>query len=158
MPAAHKGWPVFRELALRFAGDRRYEFLHLGARGVGGLPIGFQAVSVTSARPRAMQEALEAARADAVLVWPLCRETFSFTAYEAVAAGAAVLTHPDTGNVAAFVEAGAHGRVLADEAALLDLFETGAVRALSRARRKPSLYKLEFSDMTAGLLAAETPA
>jgi hypothetical protein len=158
MPAAHKGWPVFRELALRFAGDRRYEFLHLGARGVGGLPIGFEAVRVTSARPRAMQEALEAARADAVLVWPLCRETFSFTAYEAVAAGAAVLTHSDTGNVAAFVEAGAHGRVLADEAALLDLFETGAVRALSRARRKPSLYKLEFSDMTAGLLAAETPA
>jgi len=158
MPAAHKGWPVFRELALRFAADPRYAFVHLGARPIGGLPVGFEPVTVTAARPRAMQKALAAVRADAVLVWPLCRETFSFTAYEAVAAGAAVITHPDTGNVAALVESGGHGRVLPDEAALFDLFETGAVRALSRARRKPSLHDLKFSDMTAGLVGARAPA
>jgi hypothetical protein len=158
LPAAHKGWPVFRELAQRFAGDRRYRFLHLGSRTLGGLPIEFQPVSVTAAKPKAMLQALTAAQADAVLVWPLCRETFSFTAHEAVAAGAAVITNPDSGNVAAFVAEGGHGQVLADEAALFDLFETGQVRKLARARRKPSLYDLEFSAMTAGLISSEVEA
>jgi hypothetical protein len=105
-----------------------------------------------------MQRALAAARIDAALVWPLCRETFSFTAYEAVAAGAAVITNPDSGNVAAFVRGGGHGEVVADEAALAALFESGEVLALARARRKPPLYELAFSAMTVDLLAAEEPA
>lgn len=158
MPAAHKGWPVFRELAARFGEDPRYEFLHLGGRTIAGLPIGFTPVTVTAATPKAMQQAIEDAQVDAVLVWPLCRETFSFTAYEAVAAGAAVITNPDSGNVAAFVEAGGHGRVVADEPALAALLESGDIRALARARRKPQLYDLAFSDMTAGLLQARATA
>ena len=158
MPAVHKGWPVFRELALRFADDPRYEFVHLGGRRIGGLPIGFESVTVTAARPRAMQQAIARVRADAVLIWPLCRETFSFTAYEAVAGGAAVITNPDSGNVAAFVGAEGHGRIVSDEAALAALFDSGEVRALARARRKPTLYDLAFSDMTAALLPAKAPA
>ncbi|MFC3068722.1 hypothetical protein [Phenylobacterium soli] len=153
MPAAHKGWPVFRELAIRFAGDPRYEFVHLGGRQIGGLPIDFRHVSVSAERPNAMQEAIAAVRADAVLVWPLCRETFSFTAYEAVAAGAAILTNPDSGNVAAFAAEGRHGRVLEGEAALTALFESGEALALSRAVRKPPLHELAFSAMTVDLLA-----
>jgi len=159
MPAAHKGWPVFRDLALRFAEDPRYRFIHLGGRQIGGLPIAFEPVTVTAARPDAMQRGLAQARADVALIWPLCRETFSFTAYEAVAAGAAVLTNPDSGNVAAFVADGGHGEVVADEAALTALFESGEVLALARAQRKPALYKLAFSALTVDLLAtAEEPA
>jgi hypothetical protein len=158
LPAAHKGWPVFKALALRFADDPRYEFVHLGARQIGGLPMAFESVAVTAAKPDAMQRALAKLRADVALIWPLCRETFSFTAYEAVAAGAAVLTNPDSGNVAAFVADGGHGRVLADEAALAALFESGEVLALARSRRKPSLYELEFSALSVDLLAAEEAA
>jgi hypothetical protein len=99
-----------------------------------------------------MQQAIETAGVDAVLVWPLCRETFSFTAYEAVAAGAAVVTGRDSGNVAAFVSGGGHGRVLADEAALTDLLASGEILALSRAARTPSLYDLKFSGLTVDLL------
>jgi hypothetical protein len=102
-----------------------------------------------------MQRAIEAVGADAVLVWPLCRETFSFTAHEAVAAGAAVLTNPDSGNVATFVAEGGHGQVLPDEDALMALFESGEVRKLARARRKPQLYDMVFSGMTADLVAPE---
>ena len=29
-PVAHKGWPVFKELTLRFGDDARYEFFHVG--------------------------------------------------------------------------------------------------------------------------------
>ncbi|TAJ72186.1 MAG: hypothetical protein EPO51_08725 [Phenylobacterium sp.] len=153
LPVAHKGWPIFRTLATRFADDPRYEFHHLGARGDATLPAAFQPVSAGAAQPLAMRDALQATGIDAVLVWPLCRETFSFVAYEAVAAGCAVITGPDSGNVAAFVVETGHGRVL-DEAALTGAFESGAVLELGRARRAPMLYDLRYSALTLDLAAA----
>jgi hypothetical protein len=152
MPAAHKGWEIFRDLVQRHGDDPRYRFLHFGGRTPPGLPLEFHKVTVTDKRPRAMQEAIERHEADAVLIWPLCRETFSFTAYEAAAAGAAVITGPDSGNVAAFVEETGHGLVLTDEAALASAFATGDIAALSRAVRAPRLYDLAFSGMTVDLL------
>lgn len=145
-PAAHKGWPLFRRLALRHAGDPRYEFLHLGARPEPNLGLPFEAVSVTADAPLAMQAALEGLQPDAVLIWPLCRETFSFVAYEAVAAGCAVITGPDSGNVAAFVRETGQGLVL-DEAALDAAFATGEVLALARATRRPALQDITFSTL-----------
>ncbi|MBI1198275.1 MAG: hypothetical protein GC203_10470 [Phenylobacterium sp.] len=156
MPVALKGWPVFRELAQRFADDPRYEFHHLGGRSDPAAPAVFHPVSVTDETPDAMQAALEAVEADAALIWPLCRETFSFTAYEAAAAGAAVLTGPDSGNVAAFAAEG-HGRVLADEAALRAAFESGEILALGRNLRRARLCGLEHSGMSADLVAETRP-
>jgi len=150
MPTALKGWPVFRDLANAMAGDPRYEFLHLGGRPDPAAAAPFHSVVVTGESPRAMQEAIEALKVDAALIWPLCRETFSFTAYEAVAAGAAVITGPDSGNVAAFASDAAIGRVLADEAALAQAFVTGDILALARARRP--LHDLVYSGMTADLV------
>jgi hypothetical protein len=155
MPAAHKGWEIFRDLVTRHAGDPRYTFLHLGGRTVAGLPLQFHKVVVTDAAPHAMQETIARCEADVVLVWPICRETFSFTAYEAVAAGAAVITGPDSGNVAAFVETEGHGLVLPDEAALAAAFESGEPAALARAVRKPQLYDLAFSGLTVDLLEGQ---
>lgn len=152
MPNALKGWPVFRELAERLADDPRYEFLHFGARPDPAAPATFQQVIGTAERPRAMQEALESAAVDAALIWPLCRETFSFTAYEAVAAGAAVITGPDSGNVAAFAADPAIGRVLQDEAALAQAFVSGEILALARGRRAARLYDIAYSGMTGELV------
>lgn len=154
LPAMHKGWGVFRDLVLKYADDPRYAFLHLGGRS-GGLPAEFHHVVVGEANPRLMQETLEKLEADVVLLWPLCRETFSFAAYEAVAAGCAVVTGPDSGNIAAFVRDGAHGRVMADEAALDAAFADGAIADLARARRKPKLYDLKFSALTVDLLVGQ---
>jgi hypothetical protein len=153
MPTPLKGWPVFRDLAQRFAGDPRYEFLHLGGAPDPAAPAAFHKVVVTAERPRAMQETLETLEADGALIWPLCRETFSLTAYEAAAAGAAVLTGPDSGNVAAFAADPAIGRVLADEAALVQAFESGDILAAGRTRRKVVLYDLAYSGMTGDLVA-----
>ncbi len=100
-----------------------------------------------------MQETLEALQADAALIWPLCRETFSFTAYEAAAAGAAVLTGPDSGNVAAFAADPTFGRVLADEHALAAAFASGDILAVGRTQRKAMLYDLSYSGMTGDLVA-----
>ena len=152
MPAAHKGWDIFRDLAARFADDPRYRFVHLGGRAPVGSPIEFHKVTVTDDRPRAMQEAIEKHAIDVAVIWPLCRETFSFVAYEAVAAGAAIVAGPDSGNVAAFTEAGGHGLVMPDEDALAEAFENGEVLALARAVRKPPLYDLAFSALTVDLL------
>jgi len=102
-----------------------------------------------------MQEALESLGVDAVMIWSLCRETFSFTTHEAAAAGAAILTGPDSGNVAAFVEATGQGRVLGNEAALFEMFETGAVLDLRRSARRPVLYDLSYSRLTIDLLDGE---
>jgi hypothetical protein len=152
MPAAHKGWEIFRALAERFADDPRYRFIHLGGRAPAGSQIEFHRVTVTDARPRAMQEAIERHEIDAVMIWPLCRETFSFVAYETVAAGAAIVAGPDSGNVAAFTEDGGHGLVMTDEDALAAAFESGEVLALARSARKPALYDLAFSGLTVDLL------
>jgi hypothetical protein len=153
MPQPLKGWPIFRELAATFAGDPRYEFLHLGGRPDPGAYAEFHEVMVTPERPRAMQETLAALEADAALIWPLCRETFSFTAYEAAAAGAAVITGPDSGNVAAFAADPRRGRVLPTEAALFHAFAAGDVLALAREVRKAKLYDIDYSGMTGDLLA-----
>ncbi len=151
--ATHKGWPVFHDLVSRFRIDRRYEFVHLGRQAPQVLAIEFHEVTVTADRPLAMRDALLDLAIDVAVVWPLCRETFSFTAYECAAAGVAVLTHPDSGNVAAFVARGGHGRVLAGEAELRALFESGEVLELSRALRRPLLHDLSFGALTAELRA-----
>ncbi len=157
-PVAHKGWPVFRELALAFEGDPRYAFLHLGAQPEPGLPVAFHPVRVDGAHPRAMIDALEAHAIDIVVLWPLWRETFSFAAYEALAAGCAVVAGPDSGNIAALVAREGAGWVLPDEPALARALESGRILELSRAARRPMLYDLVLSGMTSDLIAADTPA
>ena len=154
MPSAMKGWPIFTELAERMADDPRYEFLHLGGRPDPSCAAAFHRVMATEARPDAMREALAELRVDAALIWPLCRETFSFTAYEAAAAGVAVITNPDSGNVAAFAAESGRGTVLADEAALIAAFASGAALEMARGRRKPRVHSLAYSGMTADLVPA----
>ena len=88
----------------------------------------------------------------AALIWSLCQETFSFATYEAWAAGAAIVTGPDSGNVAAVVLDGAPGRVLPDDNVLMSDFQSGRILELSRAIRRPVLQDLSFSRMTADLL------
>ena len=155
LPVAHKGWPAFLALAARFGNDPRYEFIHLGARRDKAFPFRFETVAAGPAAPTAMKDALQAVEADAVMIWPLCRETFSFVAYEAAAAGCAVITGPDSGNVAAFVSETGHGQVLPDEAALAQAFDSGTILQLARARRRPMLYDLVYSALTLDL--AKTP-
>ena len=152
-PSLHKGWPIFRDLAIRFEKDPRYVFLHLGKTPMPGLPLEHHAVSATARKPMAMRDALRRLEIDAAMIWSLCLETFSLTAYEAAAAGAAIVTGPDSGNIAAFTQGGGHGLVLPDEAALFAMFESGEILQLARARRAPPLYDLEFSNLTADLIA-----
>lgn len=156
-PTPHKGWAIFRNLAARFGQDPRYEFIHLGARPDPAMPHRFERVEVGAGDPQAMKVALERVQADAVLVWPLCRETFSFVTYEAVAAGCAVITGPDSGNVAAFIREGGHGQVIDHETALAKAFEDGSILQLARAQRHPMLYEIAYSALTLDLATPPRP-
>ena len=147
-PASHKGWGVFRDLVQRFADDPRYAFLHFGAQGAGYAGMGFVETRVSVADPLAMRDALVREGVDVALVWSLWPETFCFTALEAAAAGAAVVTGPDSGNVAAQVSAGLPGLTLPDEAALMRLFASGEILSLSRSAREASVRDLVFSALT----------
>ncbi|WP_397400008.1 hypothetical protein [Phenylobacterium sp.] len=154
MPVPLKGWPVFSALARSFASDPRYAFLHLGGRPDPATPAAFHRVMATMERPQAMQDAVEALEIDVALIWPACRETFSFTAYEAAAGGAMVVTGPDSGNVASFAAQRGRGLVLDGEAALSHAFSTGEILSLHRHRRKPRRYRLAYSGMTGDLVGA----
>nr|QQZ49897.1 hypothetical protein JKL49_24860 [Phenylobacterium glaciei] len=137
-------------MALRFENDPRFSFLHLGKTHIPGLPVIHHPVSATAAKPMAMRDALKRLEIDAAMIWSLCLETFSLTAYEAAAAGAAVITGPDSGNIAAFTREG-HGLVLPDERSLIAMFESGEILTLARSLRQPPLYNMEFSNLTADL-------
>ncbi len=153
-PSVHKGWPIFQDLAARFAHDPRYAFIHMASTPVAGSLARHHPVTVTADQPFAMREAMEALSIDAAMVWSLCLETFSFVAYEAASAGAAVVTCPDSGNVAVFASDAEHGVVLPDEHQLLSWFESGEILKLARARRNPKTYDLSFSKLTAELVEA----
>lgn len=148
-PVPHKGWDVFRDLVQRFAGDPRYAFLQFGAQGAGYSGMRFVEARVSADSPHAMRDALVREGVDVALAWSLCTETFGFTALEAAAAGAAVLTGPDSGNIAAQVASGLPGRVLADDAALAQAFEAGEILSLSRSARGATVRDLVFSGLTA---------
>ena len=158
LPAPHKGWPLYRRLVAQFAADPRYDFFHVGSQSDSGVAAEFHQVSVSAEAPNAMQRALEQLEIDVAFFWPLCRETFSFAAYEALAAGCAVITGPDSGNVAALVRSSGQGVVLADENAAMSQFESGEAAKLARAQRRPMLYDLSLSGMTADLLPARAEA
>lgn len=153
-PSVHKGWPIFRDLAARFAHDPRYVFIHLASTPVAGSLAQHHPVTVTAEHPFAMREAMEELSIDAAMVWSLCLETFSFVAYEAASAGAAVVTGPDSGNVAVFASEAEHGVVLPDEHQLEAWFESGEILKLARAARNPKTYDLSFSKLSAELVEA----
>lgn len=154
MPSIHKGWPIFNRLANRFAADPRYEFIHLASRPAVGSMARHYPVVVTGDEPLAMRQAMIDLSIDVALIWSLWLETFSFVTYEAVAAGAAVVTNPDSGNVAAFAADGDRGLVVGDERELETLFESGEILRLARAARQPPLFELKFSELVAELVAA----
>jgi hypothetical protein len=153
-PSIHKGWPIFSRLANRFAADPRYEFIHLASKPAAGSMARHYPVAVTAAEPLAMSQAMVDLAVDVALVWSLCLETFSFAAYEAAAAGAAVVTGPDSGNVAAFAAGDDHGLVLGDERELEAMFESGEILRLARVNRRPQMFDLQFSKLTAELVGA----
>ena len=123
---AHKGWPLWQELARRTSQTGAYQFLHFGSAETASETPGMQhhLAATTPERPQAMIDALAEQQVDLVLglsTWP---ETFSYASFEALAAGADLLCLADSGNVAAAVLRLGRGVVAADEPSLIAFFES----------------------------------
>lgn len=156
--STHKGWTTFAGLAERLAGDERYEFLQLGLDLGCPLPSGVRhvQVEVTPACPTAMADAIAAEGVDVVINWSQCFETFSFSAHEALAAGALLITHPGAGHIPAAIAEAApdQGLVVADAKALEALFISGAIQDAC-ARSPATRHMLLFGGGTAEWLLAQ---
>lgn len=151
MATLHKGWPVFSELVRRFEGDPRYSFHHLGRSPDPRVPgVAFTRVAPGEAEREPMIAAIDALDIDVAVVWSVWPETFCFTAYEAAAGGAFVLTGPLAGHVVELASQAGRGFVARDEDHLFSLFETGEIAALARPARVRQ--DLEYSRMSADFI------
>jgi hypothetical protein len=106
-----------------------------------------------------MIEAVRQQRLDAVLLWSICPETFSFVAHEALAANALIVTGEDSGNIARIArERG--GAVFRDEDALLRAFSDGTIQQLIRRHRDTGYTggRLTFSGMSVSALGYDLAA
>jgi hypothetical protein len=137
--------------------DPRYEFHHLGMGRKCFRPTTFTQVSILDNGPTAMIEALRARAIEAVVLWSIWPETFSFVAHEAIAAGALILTGPESGNIARVARESGRGLVFQDEGALTEAFRTGQIYDCVVERRKTSreFGSPVFGRMSMGLLGPE---
>lgn len=111
-PTSQKGYLHFIELAENCLTLDDIEFFHFGSES-GHLPhINFVEAKLTSGISQ-MSHLLSKYKIDIVFVPSIWRETFNFVAYEAVKAGAALITLDKSGNVSDFVSTYKIGVVVA---------------------------------------------
>lgn len=150
-PVYHKGWNTFESLAKALAFDPRFRFVYFGHYKLPLSGVETVNVHVTAQDEFLMTRVISEYQVDFVIHWASWPETFSFTTYEAIAAGAHVLTNPISGNVAATIERTGMGTVLENEQALHEFFTDGeASRKIDSIRTKMATSSCQprFSDMT----------
>ncbi|WP_310621705.1 glycosyltransferase family protein [Flexibacterium corallicola] len=150
-PAPHKGWHLFGRLVEQFGTNPNYEFYYLGTSTPNLSGIHHIPVWVTAENPEAMTSAISEHEIDLVLHWASWPETFSFSTFEAIAGGAAVLTNEISGNVAATVTRLARGAVFENEEDFVSSLEQGHLMQLveeNRNRRAHSFYRPRHSQLT----------
>jgi len=145
-PIPQKGWLTFERILDQAAGFANYNFYHFASadsirsrknlRGV--------ASNVTADDRDLMTRRLREAEIDLVVIaaeWP---ETFSYVTFEALAAGADVVTLDRSGNVADVVRKLRRGRVFEHEDEIVDFFASGKAIAYARARAQFGAYASEL--------------
>lgn len=153
-PMAHKGWNEFLTTADAMDGPN-YEFFHFAKEDTVHTSVRFVAVHVKAGEGNAMVEALSEHDIDLVLHWASWPETFSFTTFEAILAGAFVLTNEGSGNVAAAVRKHRRGCVLEDLDALRELFADSERLDQLVATRREASDRTEFKCRTSTMSIAE---
>ena len=109
-----------------------YRFYHFGDGRYRGADIERHEVSVGESEPLAVVDALRREGIDLAVVWSLWEESFSFTAHEALSAGAAILANESSGNIARVVRMSGDGLVFTDEQELFAAFENELIVDLVR--------------------------
>jgi hypothetical protein len=150
-PVSHKGWNTFELLARALAHDPRFRFIYFGHYKLPLSGVETVNVHVTAQDEFRMTRAISECQVDFVIHWASWPETFSFTTYEAIAAGAHILTNSISGNVAATVIRTGMGTVFDDERALNEFFSDGEANITAdrvRTKRATRFCRSSFSNMT----------
>lgn len=109
--SSHKGLNEWNELISKLP-DEDYEFYYLGNSEafLGNPKVKTVCVDFQKKDSMNMQEQLEHLQIDMVFQWSKCQETYSYTYFEAFAAGCFVITNNYSGNIAAMTQKYYNGR------------------------------------------------
>jgi len=146
-PSFHKGGVDFKELVHQTVTKEKYEYYHIGKEGIKGLPIKFIECSVTKEDQWAMVNTIRENKIDYVFIpakWP---ETFNIACYEAISAGAKIISYPDTGNISRYLSESEHGILIDDVNLLVEKIQAGELI-------KPEFrqnYSITYSNMSADI-------
>ena len=154
----HKGWYIFEKLVNMFGAHSKFKFYYFGNQTHQMTGVQNVNVSVSSSDPLSMVNAVAEIELDFVLNWAIWPETFSFTAHEAIAGGAHVLTNTISGNVASIVSKTEMGTIFNDENELFSFFNQGIVEQTAKKMRALNAARdchPRFSEMTIPLLIKE---
>lgn len=146
-PYAHKGWPMFERIAQLYRGDPAFQFHYFGDHDVDSR-FHRTLVQVRPGEKNQMVAAVAGAGIDLVFHWAEWPETFSFSTYEALAAGAFVVTNASSGNVAAIVRKTGRGIVLENASDLDAAFVDGTITRLARQARDAAPVGIEMSQIS----------
>lgn len=122
-PLDYKGWSSWLKLVREFECSKDYRFFHFSSQQ--GEPGNYKRIDtrVTRENRLVMVESLRWNKIDVALLWSKVAETFSFTLYEALAAGCYIVTNPDSGNIQDYLRRNPErGIILKDENELIDYF------------------------------------
>lgn len=146
-PLKHKGWQTWLKLTEKFSDDPRYEFIYFSSNKV--VLTDFRQVSVqTTADNRdAMVKALIENDVQLAFLWSICPETFSYTLFESIAAGAYILTNPLSGNICDYIKSNDQFGQVLDEEDLFNQFESGSIIDLVNnfSKDRPNLKLLFYN-------------
>jgi len=113
-PLYHKGWQTWLSLTSKNLDPGRYQYFHFSKYSIESLHYLSVPVSVTKKNRDAMINRLREKKIDAVVLWSICQETFSFTLYESLAAGCFVITNKNSGNIADYIKSNPDKGVVLD--------------------------------------------
>jgi hypothetical protein len=122
VPQPHKGWNQWKEFTTKMRGNKRYRFVCLGIGKEELKNVKNVYVEVRDDE-LAMVRSLRKEHVDIAFLWSLCPETYSYTFYEALVAGAFILTNEDSGNIAAQIGNYHNGIVFTKENELYEFIE-----------------------------------
>jgi glycosyltransferase involved in cell wall biosynthesis len=127
-PVLHKGWQAWLRLSNQFGKDSRYKFFHFSSDWQPSPNFEKVSVKVTQKNRSAMIDVLSNKKIDIAFLWSICPETFSFTLYEALAAGCYIVTNSASGNIQDTILRNPQwGKIYASEIELLEAFEEGCI-------------------------------
>ena len=122
VPKRYKGWDTWR-LFVDSSVSSPYKCVYLSTEKVSVPEEHIYINALNNNNKDSIINLLIRHKVDIVILWSIWPETFSFTLYEAIAAGCFIITNPLSGNIAAYVRENSCGIVLKSEKDLISLFE-----------------------------------